>query len=165
MKRQDIVNYANSLSGDEGHQEVLNIYNSQKVLPRGYKVKYTDAWCATFTSAVFIQNGYSDIAECSCSEMIEKAKALNIWKEDDAYVPQIGDIILYDWQDNGIGDNVGNPDHVGIVVKIDDLITIREGNKGGKIDNRQLIVNSKYIRGYILPPFEETPPDIHKYKY
>ena len=165
MIRKDVVNYANSLSGEEGHQEILNIYNSQKVLPRGYKVKYTDAWCATFVSAVFIQNGYSDIAECSCPKMIEKAKKLGIWKEDDDYIPQIGDIIMYDWQDNGNGDNIGTPDHVGIVTDINKYITIREGNKGGKIDNRQIFVNSRYIRGYILPPYEaEIPKDIHKYQ-
>jgi len=25
---------------------------------------------------------------------------------------------MYDWQDSGIGDNTGNPDHVGIVTKV-----------------------------------------------
>ena len=40
---------------------------------------------------------------------IEKAQAMGIWQENDAYVPQIGDIIMYDWDDNGNGDNTGWP--------------------------------------------------------
>lgn len=155
MKRTEIVQTANNLKGEEGHKKILDVYNSQKPLPRGYKVKSTDAWCATFTSAVFLMNGYSDIAECSCPQMIEKAKAKGIWVEDDAYVPQIGDVILYDWQDNGKGDDVGVPDHVGIVVSITkNRIMVREGNKNKSIGNRDVTVNGLYIRGYITPPYE-----------
>ena len=33
---------------------------------------------------------------------------MGCWQENDAYVPSPGDAILYDWQDNGIGDNTGN---------------------------------------------------------
>jgi hypothetical protein len=32
---------------DGSHKEIIDIYNSQTKLPRGYKVTYTDAWCAT----------------------------------------------------------------------------------------------------------------------
>lgn len=166
MRRSEIVDFANSLNGESGHNLVLSIYNSQKNLPRGYVVKKSDAWCATFVSAVFINKGYNSISECSCSKMIDKARKLGIWQENDAYIPKLGDIILYDWNDNGIGDNKGEADHVGIVIKVDgNNITIREGNKSNSIGNRELKINGKYIRGYIIPPFEtETPKDIHRYK-
>lgn len=155
MKRSDIVSTVNALKGEEGHQKVLEVYNSQKPLPRGYKVKQTDAWCATTVSAVFLMNGYSDISECSCPQMIEKAKKKGIWVEDDAYTPQIGDIILYDWQDSGKGDDVGVPDHVGIVVSVTkNKIMVREGNKNKSIGNRDVLVNGIFIRGYITPPYE-----------
>lgn len=159
MNRNDIVNTINSLSGESGHKKVLEVYNAQRPLPRGYTVKHSDAWCATTVSAVFIMNGYYDISECSCPKMIEKARALGIWVEDDSYKPSIGDIVLYDWQDNGRGDNVGNPDHVGIVVAVNgDSITVREGNKGGTIGNRNLTRNGRFIRGYITPKFDNSTP-------
>ena len=155
MKRSDVVSTVNALKGEEGHQKVLEVYNSQKPLPRGYKVKPTDAWCATTVSAVFLMNGYSDISECSCPQMVEKAKANGIWVEDDAYVPQIGDIILYDWQDSGKGDNKGVADHVGIVVSVTkNKIMVREGNKNNSIGNRDVLVNGIFIRGYITPPYD-----------
>jgi hypothetical protein len=87
--------------------------------------------------------------------MIEKAQKLGLWVENDAYTPKNGDIIMYDWQDNGKGDNQGNPDHVGFVVKVaDNKITVREGNKGGTVGNRTIDIDGKFIRGYIVPPYE-----------
>jgi hypothetical protein len=155
MKRSDIVATINNLKGEEGHQKVLEVYNSQKPLPRGYKVKNTDAWCATTVSAVFLMNGYSDISECSCPKMIEKAQKLGIWVEDDAYVPKAGDVIMYDWQDSGKGDDKGTADHVGVVIKVDkNKIMVREGNKNNTIGNRDITVDGIHIRGYIVPPYE-----------
>ena len=43
---------------------------------------------------------------------------MGIFIENDSYVPKTGDIIFYDWADNGVGDNTGVPDHVGIVVTV-----------------------------------------------
>lgn len=156
MKRNDIVDTINNLKGEEGHKKILAVYNEQKPLPRGYKVKTTDAWCATTVSSVFLMNGYSDISECSCPQMIEKAKAKGIWVEDDSYTPKIGDIIMYDWQDSGKGDDKGVADHVGIVVSVTkNKIMVREGNKNKSIGNRDVTVNGIFIRGYITPPYEE----------
>lgn len=163
MKREDVVKTINNLKGEEGHQKVLSVYNAQKPLPRGYKVKTTDAWCATTVSAVFLMNGYSDISECSCPQMIEKAKAKGIWVEDDAYTPKLGDVIMYDWQDSGKGDNVGVADHVGIVVSVTkSKIMVREGNKNKSIGNRDVTVNGIFIRGYITPPYEEEKKTTQK---
>jgi len=167
MNRRDIVNYANQLSGEEGHKEILNIYNNQNPLPRNYKVKYTDHWCATFVSAVFLKYNCNTFSECSCEQMINKAKKAGIWVENDAFKPDIGDVIMYDWEDNGIGDNTGTPNHTGIVISTTgNKITIREGNKNNTIGTRIINVNDKYIRGYICPRYEVNyvPDDIHKYK-
>ena len=154
MKRKDIVNTANSLSGAAGHKFVVDKYNSQNPLPRGYKVTMKDAWCATFTSAVFLMNGFDLFSECSCIQMIEKAKRQNMWVEDDTYRPKKGDVLMYDWQDNGKGNNTGSPDHVGIVIEVKEKsFIVREGNKGGSIGNREMPFNSKYIRGFITPKY------------
>ena len=158
--RKAIADLALSLVGlnekDGSFKPIIDIYNKAT---SGYNVKYTDAWCATFVSALAIMQGIQDIfpLECSCARMVKKAQAMGIWVENDAFVPQIGDIIMYDWQDNGKGDNKGNPDHVGIVVNVAGTsITVVEGNKAERVGKRVLSVNGKNIRGYITPRYSDT---------
>ena len=142
---------------DGSHREIIDVYNSQRPLPRGYAVKYTDAWCATFVSAVAVKLGYTDIipTECGCPQMINLFQKLGAWVENDAYVPNPGDILFYDWQDNGIGDNLGSTDHVGIVEKVDgNTITIIEGNYSKSVKRRYINVNGTYIRGYGVPKYD-----------
>ena len=154
MKRSEVVTTINSLKGEEGHQKVLKIYNAQKPLPRGYAVKAKDSWCAATVSAVFLLNGCKDFSECSCIQMVEKAKKAGLWKEADNYKPKKGDVILYDWDDTDKGDNKGQPDHVGIVISVyKDRFTVREGNKNGAIGNREMKIDGKYIRGFITPKY------------
>lgn len=138
------------------HKKIIDIYNAHKPLARGYKVKYTDEWCATTVSAAFISAKLTEIAptECSCAKMIELYKAKGRWKESDGYTPKIGDVIMYDWQDNGSGDNTGHPDHVGIVASVSGkTIKVIEGNKGQAVAYRSMTVNGKHIRGYCLPNY------------
>ena len=145
---------------DGRHKEIIDIYNSHKPLARGYKVSYTDAWCATFVSAVAIQLGYTDIipTECSCNKMIELLKKIGAWVEDDSYVPKGGDIMFYDWDDSGKGDNTGRSDHVGIVEKVDgNTVTVIEGNYSNSVKRRTINVNGKYIRGYGVPKYDAEP--------
>lgn len=141
---------------DGSHKTILDIYNNHKPLAQGYKVKTTDAWCATFVSAVFIKAGLTDIAptECSCPRMITRYQKLKRWEENDNYKPQAGDIVMYDWQDTGVGDNVGQADHVGIVTsRSGNTIKVLEGNIGNAVGYRTLTVGGKNIRGYCLPDY------------
>ena len=135
---------------------IIDLYNSHTPLARGYKVKYTDHWCATTVSAAFIKAGLTDIAptECSCAKMVELYKKMERFEEKDSYSPAIGDIIMYDWDDDGKGDNTGHPDHVGIVSKIlGKTITVIEGNKNESVAKRTMKIDGKYIRGYCLPNY------------
>ena len=139
------------------HKAIIDIYNAHKPLARGYKVQYTDEWCATTVSAAFIQAGLTDIAptECSCSKMIDLHKKLGQWKENDEYKPSPGDIIMYDWEDTGKGDNQGIPNHTGIVEKVvGNTITVIEGNKSESVARRTIEVNGRYIRGYCVPNYK-----------
>ena len=103
--RQKVVKIAVSYLGckeaDGSHRKIIDLYNSHKPLARGYAVKYTDAWCSTFASAVAIAAGLTDIipTECGCEKHIALFKKLGAWVENDAYVPKPGDYIFYDWQD------------------------------------------------------------------
>lgn len=149
MKRSEIINYAMSLEGETGHCEVLNIYNSQKVLPRNYAVRLNDAWCATFVSAIFLKYGWSSISECSCDKMKEKAIKINRWC-DKSYNAGKGDIIFYNWDGNS------TLDHVGIICDITDTAYIvREGNKSNSVGNRTILKVDKTVAGFIIPPYEE----------
>ena len=156
FQHASMVDVARSWVGGN-KKEVIDTYNSQKPLPRGYKVKYTDAYCATFVSACAIKAGLVNFpTECSCPEMIKKFQSMGKWMERDDYKPSSGDIIFYDWDDSGVGDNKGVSDHVGIVESCDGVyIHVIEGNmgSGGVIGKRQIRVNAKYIRGFGLPNY------------
>ena len=158
--RAKIVSIAQSYIGcnerDGSHKKIIDLYNSHRPLARGYAVKYTDAWCSTFASAVAIQAGLTSIipTECGCQKHIELFKKLGSWQENDAYVPSPGDYIFYDWQDSGVGDNKGAADHVGIVEKVaGNTITVIEGNYSNAVKRRTLAVNGRYIRGYGVPKY------------
>lgn len=144
--------------GDAVHKHIIDTYNNHKPLPRGYAVKYTDPWCATTTSAAAIECGYTDIIpiECSCKKLIELFKKIGCWVENDAYIPEMGDWIFYDWQDAGIGDDTGDPEHVGVVEKVKDgKIYVVEGNKSDGVNERVININGKYIRGFGVPKYDD----------
>lgn len=139
------------------HKKIIDTYNAHKPLARGYAVKYTDSWCATFVSAVAIMLGYTDIipTECGCQQMIELCKKLGIWVEDESRTPAPGWIVFYDWEDNGTGNNTGWSDHVGIVETVSgNTFTVIEGNYSNSVKRRTLTVNGKYIRGYAVPKYD-----------
>ena len=141
---------------DGSHRKIVDVYNSHRPLARGYALKYTDAWCAGFVSAVAIKLGLTDImpTEVGVGNMIDLYRRLGRWKEQDSYVPSPGDVIMYAWGDSGAGDCVSGASHVGIVVSCDGkTITVIEGNKENAVGYREIAVNGRYIRGFGLPDY------------
>ena len=137
-------------------KEILDLYNSFKPLARGYKIKYTDAWCAAFVSACAIKAGAVDLigTEVSCSKFIDIFKKKGIWIEDGSQKPKVGDLILFDW-DTKSQPNDGAPDHIGIVEKVyGNTIVCIEGNKSEKVDRRTINVGWGYIRGFARPKYD-----------
>lgn len=158
--RQKVVDTASAWLGTREysakHQEMLDIYNAQRPLPRGTRMLASWPWCAAFVSTVSLQCGFRDImpTECGCPPMIRLYQELGRWIEDDGYTPSPADVIFYDWQDSSIGDNLGQADHVGIVVSCTDgMMTIIEGNCDNAVKLRQIAVNARFIRGYGVPDF------------
>ena len=165
--RSKIVAQARSWIGckesDGSHRQIINVYNADKPLPRGFTMSYTNYWCAAFVTACAIKCGATDIVpkECSCNKMIELFKQLGCWIENDAYVPSPGDIMFYDWDDDGKGDNKGEVEHVGIVEKVSgNTITVIEGNYQKECKRRTLNVNGRYIRGYGVPKYDSEPATV-----
>ena len=141
---------------DGSHRKIVDVYNSHRPLARGYALRYTDAWCAGFVSAVAIRLGLTDImpTEVGVWNMIELYKKLGRWKESDSYIPKPGDVIMYAWGDNGVGECTGGASHVGIVAACDGrTITVIEGNKNDAVGYREIAVNGRYIRGFGLPDY------------
>ena len=158
--REKVVAIANSFYGAKEsngrHRAIIDTYNAAPPLARGYKMNYTDAWCACFVSVVAIKAGLLSIMpkEVSCEKMIALYKALGRWEENDAFTPQAGDVIFYDWQDSGAGDNTGASDHVGLVVSVaNGMIRVIEGNMSNAVGYRNIAVNGKTIRGFGLPDY------------
>lgn len=130
--------------GSAEHRWILEIYNSIRPLPRGYRMKTKDAWCAAFVSSVAMEAGIDSIVplECSCGHIIEQAQRMGIWIEDDAYVPKLGDWVLYNWDAAKTGDDTGAPDHIGITVGAkENEILVVEGNYDNAVKLRRISVD------------------------
>lgn len=164
--REAAIQFAESLLGknekDGSYKMIIDIYNSfTGKLPRGLKIQYGWAWCACTWSAIAIKLGYTDIMpiEISCKLLIDEAKKMGIWQENDGFVPQPGDAVLYDWNDSGVGDCTGWPDHVGIVEYVNSsagYFIVIEGNYSDSVKKRTVSINGRYIRGFITPKYDES---------
>ena len=157
--REAAVAQALAWVGHSGcHQEIVELYNQQEQLPRGYAMKTSDNWCAATDTAIAVKLGYLTFmpGECSVGKMVELYQALGRWVEDDNFLPRPGDLVCYDWQDSGSGDNVGWPDHIGMVVAVDSgVLTVAEGNMaGGVMGKTTIVAGGRYIRGYCCPDYE-----------
>ena len=177
--RQAVVAQATAWLGcneaDGSHRVIIDLYNKYRPAG-GYKMGYNDPWCATFVSAVGMAVAAKYRLACgvrglipvspACDPMIEDYTRMGRWEEDDAFLPSPGDVIFYDWQDTGAGDNHGSTDHVGIVTSVDgNTITVIEGNKSDSVCYRTIQRNGRFIRGYGRPDYArwaetaQTPVD------
>ena len=151
-----ILGWVGCNEADGSHKKIIDIYNSHKPLARGYALKYTDAWCAGTVSAVAIVNNITDImpTEVGVGKMIDLYKKLGRWMESDGYTPQIGDVCMYAWSDDGNGECTSGADHVGIVTKVSGTtFWVTEGNYSDSVKTRSMQVNGRYIRGFGLPDY------------
>ena len=162
-KVNDVLAIARSDIGkneaDGSFKPIIDAYNTQKVLPRGYKVKYSDEWCATFVTSLFVRSDSlnSIFPECSCQKMIEGLQKQGRFDENDNRIPNPGDLIFYAWNDTGIGDCKLPANHIGIVEKVEGYtITVIEGNLDEGVGRRRIKTGARYIRGFGLPSYRVT---------
>lgn len=141
------------------HKDIIDLYNSYTPRARGYKVTYTDDYCATTVSAAFIACDAVKLiggTECGVERMIEDVfKPAGIWKEDGSITPQVGDIICYNW-DDGSQPNDGWADHIGIVESVDKkagYFSVIEGNMNGMVGKRNVRIGWGSIRGFARPKY------------
>ena len=146
---------------DLSNKEIIDIYNHHEPVARGCKLGYRDPWCAAFVSACAIKTGMTDIipTECGCGSMVKLFQKIDSWDESDDRIPNVGDIIFFDWDDSGYGDNKALPGHVGIVEHVSgSTITVIDGNnKDDAVDRRTIKINGRFIRGYGVPKYDNPP--------
>lgn len=169
--RQAVVDLVESWVGkkeaDGSYKSIIDIYNSfTGKFPRNTKMEYGWAWCACTWSALAIALKYTPIMpiEISCFYLIEQAKKMGVWEENDARIPKLGEAVLYDWDDNGAGDNTGNPEHVGTVTYVNTAsgyFVVTEGNYGNAVKKRTVSINGRYIRGFIAPKYDSDAAQSH----
>lgn len=141
--------YLNARQYGAGHKQIIDGYNRITPLPRGYRVKYTDNWCATFVSYVMHKAGYKGPFECSANRLREAMKKAGYQTSG---VGASGDIIFYDWNTDGWSD------HVGIIVSYNNgIYKVIEGNHMHAVGYRTISKNSDNIQGiFRLPDDEKT---------
>lgn len=161
--RQHILQTAERWLGcseaDGSHEQIIDFYNAVEPRPRGYKVTYSDNWCATFASAAALKAGYTDIIpmECSCEQQINLFLEMGCWQEDECYLPRTGDYIYYVWDEWRKGDCTAWAEHVGIVAEtFGPVIKVIEGNKDDSVTYRYIFINDICIRGYGLPDYRSA---------
>lgn len=157
--RTKVVNIALADLGAEQysmkHKHIIEDFS--KIPHMGNWMDTHQPWCAATVSVWGWRAGLTDIfyPSASCNEMIRLYRANGRWEEDDTYRPKKGDIIMYDWDDSGYGDNKGEADHVGLVTKVEGgIITVIEGNRHNAVAYREIAVGARYIRGFCLPDFK-----------
>lgn len=160
--RQKIAEKALGLVGlkeaNGSFRPIIDAYNAIRPLPRGYRMSYTDPWCAAFVSALGPLAGLEGLLlpECSCDAMIALYRARGSYQPGDAGLAQAGDLIFYNW------DGDGSADHVGLVTAADAAgYEVVEGNSGDAVSRRRVNRGWARIAGFAFPDYaavaEETP--------
>lgn len=161
MEVDSILNFARAYvgvtQGSAKHKEIVDTYNAMKPLPVGYKMTYTDDWCACFVSFVGIKTGTTSLIgrECGVERFIKIFQSMGIWDENGSKTPKAGDIITFNWNDS-TQENDGFADHIGFVEKVvGSTIHTIEGNSASQVKRKTYPVGYGYIRGYARPKYKQ----------
>ena len=138
---QAIVEVALTQVGNEGGEPYWSWWG----------LSYRVEWCAIFVSWCADQCGYLDAGVLPKTAGVRPYedwfKERGQWQGRD-YEPSPGDIIFFDWENDGLAD------HVGIVEKVEDgLACTIEGNTGDTCAERRYPVGNAPIYGFGLPSY------------
>ena len=138
---QQIVSVAMGQLGNSGGQKFWSWY--------GFDSRVE--WCACFVSWCADQSGYIQsgaIPKFSlCSDGVRWFESKGRFR-DASYTPAAGDIVFFDWGNNG------TIDHVGIVESVSGgTVNTIEGNSGDKVARRSYSIGSSSIYGYGVPAY------------
>lgn len=145
-------NYIGLNEYDGSYKLLIDTYNKLDPLPEGYKVKYTDSWCAAGLTAIFILSGMRQLvpAECGVQRMYEKGKDAGCKEVNCCGDALPGDIIFYDWNKDGFRDHVGIIENI-----IGSVFTVIECNYNDRVGRRVINKKSPTINGIMRPAYDE----------
>ena len=131
----------NFIIDDEGNRQGYTRYGAW------YRASYSE-WCAMYVS--FCLN-YAEIPEtvvpreANCEKWIRALSPEGLYVSAAHYAPQPGDLIFFDWEQDG------NVDHVGLVEAAGEgTITTIEGNSRGGVRRNEYRADNDVIAGYGL---------------
>lgn len=152
---EDIISLASSYigthEGDYAHKRFVDTYNAHTPLAQGYKVTYTDSWCALFVSFLFIVKDAVSLiggTECGVERFVSIFKGARIWEDANTAAIKRGDLIVFDWENNDFSD------HIGIVESVENgMVHTIEGNSGNEVRRRTYSLGDHNIKGYAHPKY------------
>lgn len=152
MKIVEIANtYVGTKEGTARHHALIEEYNTLLAGKVGYRMSYTDPWCAAYASLCAAKAGDNLPLAVNVEVMVQAAKMAGTWTN----VPAPGYYIVYDWDGNHTGD------HVGIVTSVDRWsVESVEGNRSDSVKQVRNSIDSPYIMGYIRPADVPAGKDI-----
>lgn len=137
--------------GDSNHKLLIDYYNEKvNPLPRGYKVKYSDSYCATAITAWFYMADMPNAIypECGVYEMRDGASRNGIFNGNVKDRPSRGDLVLFSYS------------HVALVLDYaDGKLHCISPNDDGKIIEKWYDHNNASIMGYIVPAYDKYVTD------
>lgn len=139
--------YKGHAKGDPAINMLIDVYNTLRPLPRGYKAQYTDKFCAEFVTAIARMCQYSDTFpnECGAMDMWKKCAEMGITVS----TPQPGALIFFTYS------------HVGLVMEVSNngqILTIEGNVDGGHVKNRIHQIGDVDILGYAMPLYDDATP-------
>ena len=141
--RESTRNYTVSETGDlQGYTRYGDWYG----FPYG-------EWCAMFVSFCL---HYAEVEgmpiDASCPNWAEELREMELFLIPSEYIPAGGDLIFFDWEQDG------SIDHVGLVEALEEfsVLTI-EGNRGGSVIRNKYELHDDAIAGYGMLIDEPTP--------
>ncbi len=147
------------MSVDETRQRIIIIakcylgykegYNNDNLFGTWYGMP-NQPWCAMFVSYCMHKAGVSEntvpkFAYCPTGFNWFANKGQT---RDRNYVPQTGDIIFFDWEQDGVIDHVGIVDRV-----VNNIVYTVEGNHSDQVNIYSYQIGDSQIRGYAVPNY------------
>lgn len=118
----------------------------------GRRYGFTGDWCCFFVNSVMDDEGlryaYPFNGNGYCPGVVATAKAMGTWHPVGSYTPRSGDLVLYDFNYNGVADHIGIVD----TVYSPTHILAWEGNTGSPVGVYRMN-RPNGILGYVSPRF------------
>ena len=123
-----------------------------------YGIPYGD-WCAMFVSFCLHYAGISDKEypyDCGTTTWVRNLEDRGLFSPASEYSPMPGDLVFFDWEQDGL------TDHVGLVYGVDEndnyLLTI-EGNHTRTVQTFEYALTDPQIMGYGILKYVEMPEE------